>query len=66
MECGKRMDMVDAWSPISEDSDLRGLGSAQSVSLSCLNRGAYRFFHSTYSLHQNSRADYLLCPLNYV
>ncbi|GFU55717.1 hypothetical protein TNCV_1488291 [Trichonephila clavipes] len=54
------MDMVDAWSP-AEDSDLKVWDLAQSVSL-CLNRGASVFILRLF-LHQNSRADYLDCPL---
>ncbi|GFS88241.1 hypothetical protein TNCV_2871471 [Trichonephila clavipes] len=61
MKWGRRMDMVDAWSP-AEDSDLK-VCDLLSLCLSVSKSGCIPFYLSSF-LHENPRADYLPCPLN--
>ncbi|GFW99561.1 hypothetical protein TNCV_3417941 [Trichonephila clavipes] len=61
MKWGRRMDMVDAWSP-AEDSDLK-VWDLLSLCLTVSKSGCIPFYLTSFS-HENSRADYLPCPLN--
>ncbi|GFW99559.1 hypothetical protein TNCV_3417921 [Trichonephila clavipes] len=61
MKWGRRMDMVDAWSP-AEDSDLK-VWNLLNLCLTVSKSGCIPFYLTSFS-HENSRADYLPCPLN--
>ncbi|GFX86168.1 hypothetical protein TNCV_2560501 [Trichonephila clavipes] len=55
------MNMVDAWSP-AEDSILK-VWDLLSLCLSASESGCIPSYSTSFS-HENSRADYLPCPLN--